>query len=58
MKVTVESNIGENQQNVKIEGKVEDCIKILSKIGYGDDQKSKEGTENLFKKIMENALKY
>lgn len=58
MKVTIDSNIGENQQNVKIEGKVEDCIKILSKIRYGDDQKSKEDTENLYKKITENVLKY
>lgn len=57
MKVTIESKVGENQQNVNIEGKVEDCIKVLSKIGYGDDQESKEDTENLYKKIMENVFK-
>lgn len=57
MKVTIESKVGENRQNVNIEGKVEDCIKVLSKIGYGDDQESKEDTENLYKKIMENVLK-
>lgn len=57
MKVTIESKVGENQQNVNIEGKVEDCIKVISKIGYGDDQESKEDTENLYKKIMENVLK-
>jgi len=57
MKVTIESKVGENQQNVNIEGKVEDCIKVLSKIGYGDDQEPKEYTENLYKKIMENVFK-
>lgn len=57
MKVTIESKVGENKQNVNIEGKVEDCIKVLSKIGYGDDQESKEDTENLYKKIMENVHK-
>ncbi|KID44329.1 hypothetical protein LbDm2_0794 [Levilactobacillus brevis] len=56
MKVTVESKSGANQQNVNIEGKVEDCIKVLSKIGYGADRESKEDTENLYKKIMENVL--
>lgn len=57
MKVTIESKSGANQQNVNIEGKVEDCIKVLSNIGYDADQESKEDTENLYKKIMENVLK-